>query len=752
MSVRGLILDTYEAQRHGKAAVCLVGRLESGETFGILDEAPRPRLYVRASDAARAGVGVEATSLVTMDGEAVVKAGAATVRGLRAMDRELQAKGVRTYEADVDPCRIYLRERGIRAGVAIEGVGRASPFLGRVFEAPALAPAQVDAPLRCLSFDIETDTSLQKVLAISLVVWGAGVEAEEVEVLPEPELLRWFSERVRAHDPDVLTGWNVVDFDLATLTQRFAAHGLPTRLGRTREPDEFRPGRRGTYMSSRMIVRGRQVLDALRLVRGLPQRFDDLRLGTVGAQVVGRGKTIVAEEWQSMPELIERKYREDPAAFAAYCLEDARLVRDILKKEGLIELSVGRSQLIGLPLERSWGSVAAFENIYMMRLNQLGIVAPTSGVDGGDGELAPGGLVMEPQVGLYRDILVFDFKSLYPSIMRTFNIDPLAHERAGSAARTITAPNGAPFAFARGILPVILDEFTASREAAKRAGDKVGAYVYKILMNSFYGVLGTDSCRFASGAMAGAITGFGHVILRWMRKHFEACGFTVLYGDTDSLFVDTGLADAAARGAELCVAANAALAAWVQAEYGVESRLELEFEKCYARFLLPAARGGEGRAKSYAGLKDGVLEVTGMEAVRSDWTEAAKELQLDLLRMLFHDATGPELTARFHAEVAAVRRGERDAALVYRRTIRKPLKDYASNAPHVRAASLLPRPVRVVRYLMTRDGAQPLGFVRAPIDYDHYIERQLLPIAEGLAPFGGFRARLPEAARSLFGD
>lgn len=771
MAVNGLIVDSFASRHRGHPAVCLIGRLESGETFGVIDAMPDPRLYVRASDASRAGVKLAETSLRTMDGEAVLLAKAESFGSLRTLDRDLQSRGVRTYEADVDPCRLYLRERGLRAGMTISGDYRPSPFLGRVYEAPSLAPADADISLSVLSFDIETDPSLSRVLAISLVLWGAGEgrDVEEVHVAghepdAEAKLLGLFAERVRALDPDVLTGWNVIDFDFTVLMQRYAHYGKLPQLGRSREPDELREGK-GFFNGSRMLIRGRQVLDALRLVRGLPGRFDDLRLGTVGQTLLGRGKTLVAEEWQSMPDLIETKYREDPRAFAEYCLEDARLVRDILLKERLIELSVSRSKLVGLPLERAWGSVAPFDNLYAIELAKRDIVSPTRGIDSGDDQLAPGGLVMEPKAGLYANILVFDFKSLYPSIMRTFNIDPLAHAIAKIHPKmaAIVAPNGAAFAGERGILPAILDEFTASREAARRRGDEVGSYVYKILLNSFYGVLGTDSCRFASGALAGSITSFGHLILRWMRKHFEDQGFDVLYGDTDSLFVDARLAkditvaDAFTRAAELCARANSAMATHIKSTYGLTSHLELEFDTFYRRLLLPSARGGESsRAKSYAGLaadKAGeTVEIKGMEAVRGDWTEAAKQLQRDLLTLLFRDASASELEQRFHAEVRDVLQGKRDHELIYRKSIRKPLKEYGSNAPHVRAAALLPRPVRVVRYLITREGPQPLGFVTAPIDYEHYVEKQLVPIAEGLAAFGGFRARLPEQSRSLFGD
>jgi DNA polymerase-2 len=478
--VRGLIVDCYESRAKDRPVVCLVGRLESGETFGVLDDAPTPRLYVRESDLVRtravsatlSGHGARAalaeTSRRTMDGEPVweVALSSGSFRAVRGLSDELIRQGVRTYEGDVDAARTYLRERGIKAEIEIEGASRTSPHLARVFEAPKVSPAAggVAAPLTCLALDIETDPSLERVLAISLVRWGGGEPVEEVHVagkgsaaraaLSEESLLRLFVARVKALDPDLLTGWNVIDFDFAVLLERLAHYRIEARLGRSAEPSRLRESK-GYWGGSRVEIRGRQALDALRLVRALPGRFDDLRLGTVSQALLGRGKTIAPEEWESMPDLIEAKYEADPEAFAEYCLEDSRLVRDILRQEHLVELSVARSKLVGLTMDRAWGSVAPFENLYALDLARRQVVAPTRGVDAGDGELAPGGLVMEPKAGLYANILVFDFKSLYPSIMRTFNVDPLAHAvaRAKPAVSDIVAPNGAPFARERGLLP-----------------------------------------------------------------------------------------------------------------------------------------------------------------------------------------------------------------------------------------------------------------------------------------------------------
>ena len=112
------------------------------------------------------------------------------------------------------------------------------------------------------------------------------------------------------------------------------------------------------------------------------------------------------------------------------------------------------------------------------------MVGPSIGVDrllrGG----SPGGLVLAPQVGLFRHVFVFDFRSLYPSLIRTFNLDPVAHV-AGTRnpKHALRAPNGALFSREPGILPALLTEFFTRRAQAKARGDLVASNAYKILMN-----------------------------------------------------------------------------------------------------------------------------------------------------------------------------------------------------------------------------------------------------------------------------
>jgi DNA polymerase-2 len=275
-------------------------------------------------------------------------------------------------------------------------------------------------------------------------------------------------------------------------------------------------------------------------------------------------------------------------------------------------------------------------------------------------------------------------------------------------------------------------------------GDAVGAQATKILMNSLFGVLGASACRLFSPAVANAITLAGQHVIRVAASAVEQARHRVIYGDTDSLFVDAGEADsrAASKRAEgLRETIGAHVAETLRAEFGVRSWLELEFEKVYARFWMPEVRGGAtGSKKRYAGLVVGpegeTLELVGLEAVRRDWSAVARRFQRELLRLAFHDEPVEPFIRDF---VADLRGGRFDDQLAYRKAIRKPLESYTKTTPpHVKAArKQAARPGRIVTYVVTTAGPEAAGETTAPPDYDHYVTQQLRPIADALLHFLG---------------
>jgi DNA polymerase-2 len=274
------------------------------------------------------------------------------------------------------------------------------------------------------------------------------------------------------------------------------------------------------------------------------------------------------------------------------------------------------------------------------------------------------------------------------------------------------------------------------RDEAKRAGDDVKSHALKILMNSFYGVLGTSACRFYDPRLANAITSFGREMLLWCKARIEADGRRVLYGDTDSLFVESAAPDrtaARAFGRELAERLNRELAAHIAARWRVTSRLQLVFDRLYLRLCLPTMRGSAaGASKRYAGLaetKDGDRVVfTGLEAVRSDWTELARQVQRELYTRLFADQP---VDAYVREIVARLRAGELDDRLVYRKSLRRAPESYtATTPPHVAAARQLGKRQGRIEYVITTAGPQPLAARTAPLDYDHYVAKQVRAVAE----------------------
>jgi DNA polymerase-2 len=467
--------------------------------------------------------------------------------------------------------------------------------------------------------------------------------------------------------------------------------------------------------------------------------MDDYSLDAVGREVLGEGKALVGDARERIAE-IQHNYAHDLDAFATYARTDARLAYQIVEKLNLVPLAFARSRLTGMTPDRVAASIASFDFLYLSELERVRVVAPSVRNDDSRVYAAQqGGHVLAPVTGLHANVWVFDFKSLYPSIIRTFNIDPLGYVPSPVPGDDLIRVPDAAFRREPAILPRLLDELFPRREAAKKRGDDVASQAIKILMNSFYGVLGTPACRFFNPALANAITGLGREMLLWSKRWFEAAGFEVLYGDTDSLFVRSDRADATDARAEaqrLVAALNAELVSHIAAQWRVESRLELQFETLYLKLFLPHARGSaRGASKRYAGLVHGGeiapndVEFVGLEVVRRDWTALAKRVQRELYRRLFTDES---VDAYLADVVRRVRAGELDAELVYSKNLRKAADDYiASTPPHVAAARKSTQPTaRLVRYVMTTAGPEPLDNRVHPLDREHYVEKQIKPVAE----------------------
>ena len=290
-------------------------------------------------------------------------------------------------------------------------------------------------------------------------------------------------------------------------------------------------------------------------------------------------------------------------------------------------------------------------------------------------------------------------------------------------------------------------------------------------MNSFYGVLGTSGCRLHDSRLTSSITRRGHQIILQTVELIEKAGYEVIYGDTDSVFVALGdardNATAGEIGRRLVARINAFWRDRLAREHGLESFLEMEFETHFRQFFMPTMRGSElGSKKRYAGLIDDEhgnrrIVYKGLETVRTDWTELARRFQQELYRRVFD---GEEYADYIRDIVAALYRGEYDDLLVYRKRLHKRLGDYRKNVPpHAQAAIRAEAMFRErgepsryrdrswVEYVITLAGAQTRECQDSRLDYDHYVERQLTPIADTiLTAIGSSMDTITGQQRDLF--
>ena len=672
-----------------------------------------------------------------------------------------------TYEADVNLAARFLMEHFVQGSVRFES----EPVLKEAgclfFTDPEVHPADFTPKLRMLSIDIECS---MKSDLYSIAIYGEGIEKvlvvdpdkengeNEYQGYPnERRLLRAFFSIVKQYDPDAFIGWNLVGFDLQWLYRKCIALSIGFDVGTDGPAEMLEPGKNYNQWISR--IPGRAAMDGIPMIRSAYVKVDDYSLSTVAHTILGRKKLIEKTGREKVAE-ITRLFHEDKPALARYNLEDARLVHEIFEKLNLAQLAVHRSQLTGLALDRVGGSVAAFDFLYLPRLHRKGYVAytdPRAPV----GSAAPGGLVLDSQPGFYQNVAVLDFKSLYPSIIRIFSVDPLSanmvlHDLQNDSkppgrGQIVKGPAGLSFDVNWAILPGIIEHLWHERDRAKKAKDATLSQAVKIIMNSFYGVLGSQGCRFYDPRIAGSITRTGHWVLNFSREFIEEKGFRVIYGDTDSLFVCLGESDPVAihkSGHKLAGSLNDFLRKELRNRFDVESFLDIEFEKFFFRFFMPTIRGQDaGSKKRYAGLLEGKagnpeLYFAGLESSRRDWTALAKEFQADLFTLIFAKYDDPDLK-EILTELVKTRHddlytGELYSKLVYRKGVSKQLKDYTKTAPpHVRAARMLDEfEGRVIRYVMTVSGPEPIQKRSgAPFDYDHYSEKQLAPIADMVLRF-----------------
>ncbi|MFW6046205.1 MAG: DNA polymerase domain-containing protein [Candidatus Woesearchaeota archaeon] len=609
----------------------------------------------------------------------------------------------------------------------------------------------------------------------------------------EKEMLKKFFKDFKKEDPDLITGWNVVDFDLDFLEKRFKHHRIDFEFSRKNERSGLRRYS-NFFKRSKAYFFGRNVLDGIFLLKDNFVKLDNYKLTTASIELLGDDKVDIVDDKLGKYDSIKKEWRDGSSKVLFYNVKDSALVIDILLDVKVLQLTLLRTHITGLSLNNINSSIQVLDSLYIRDANKEGVVCDNIRHDAVSKSVS-GGFVLDPDKGIFENICVYDFKSLYPSLILTYNLDPFSFfgtidnpsdeikeevddyvdkvskkvevklnnqkiETKKDLIKQLDNPNiyfdkeidfffekenqtyiissnGAIFSQGKSFLKDLINKIWSLRDKAKEENDDVKSYALKIILNSFSGVLGNSTCRFYNPKVIGSITSFGRLTIKitknFIEKGSKEISGKVLYGDTDSVFVDLNLEsnkslynDAKKHGRII----NKYHDNRIKDTYNIKSKLELEFEKLYEKFLLLGVK------KRYAGLinyEDGSkeIDIVGLETVRSDWTKIAREVQRNFLEKLFYDE---DYKTYLKKVVKELRGGEYDDKLVYKKHLSKPLSEYKKTTPpHVKAARMLDElNTNVVEYLMTVDGPQPKSMVKSSLDYDHYIEKQIKAVVDNI--------------------
>ncbi len=554
---KGFVITSHYTIVKDEPVIHLFGRLEDSRSFEA-EVRMQPYFFIKKEDKINAekliSLKTKETKLQTLAHEPVLKVIVKNPKEVPELRKLLEDENIPCFEADIRFTRRFFIDKNIFSVIEIKGKESPSVKTDVLFKNADIIASNSKEKLSfaptMLSFDIETNSSATKILSISLynkkvqeviVVENKKIKkgkfSNTIVVTNEKELLTTFVQRVNEIDPDILVGWNVIDFDLKVLLERAKKLGVTFSIGRSEKEVRLRL-QSSFFRDSSAQCDGRIILDGIQLLKSSFIKLDDYKLNTAAKHFLHDTKLIQKD---NRGDIIMDLYETNPEKFIQYNLKDSMLVFEILLKSGVFELTLQRSLLTGLHMDNVKASIASFDSLYLRELRKEGYVAPsTRPTDKTEGL---GGYVMTSKPGLYKGVLVLDFKSLYPSVMRTFNIDPLSYLGTTTEldkqkisykdkSKFIVAPNNAVFLNKEGILPRLLKRLWDEREKARSAGNELARYAIKIQMNSMYGVLASTNSRFHIRNLSNAITYFCQHFIKLTAKEIKKLGYEVVYGDS----------------------------------------------------------------------------------------------------------------------------------------------------------------------------------------------------------------------------
>ncbi|HYA21653.1 MAG TPA: DNA-directed DNA polymerase [Thermoproteota archaeon] len=756
-STRFWLVDVNDGEFDGQRSIFLWGIDKDGRRVLLLDRDFRPSFYLLLNDQAKsesilkqladisseiglvADLSMETKKLLGRERGAIRVRYSDTSKAQKLAARALRLKGLESaLELDIRPSQLYLL-----GGEAVpcswheaevsEVTGSHGYAVSRVYYLDGRPKRRDDSAhpqLRVLAFYVvcaaskgTPDPRRDPVLAISIRT-EKGVRSFTTEKGDDSDLLAAFTSAIRREDPDIVVGFRCNSRDWSYLTSRASLHGLNLNISRAMTKPH--PSIFGHFS-----ITGRLDVDLSDLMHDVPEIESDTleALATYFGASPEKGflpldEFSVSSSWANEQRRAEATKAAEQRAHALY---------DVCSKA--MDFILQLSSLTRLPGDHVLTAAVGFrvDTYLMSEAKKRGELIPPR-------EERPylpyaGGLVMDPTPGIHRQVAVVDFRSMYPNIMITYNVSPETLVRTGSSPSgdvNVSPEGGHKFVRRpRGFLPSALLDLMAERKEIERLAGEARSEpeirfiqardkALKVISNATYGYTGWLGARWYSKEVAESTTAWGRSLITKASEIAKGLGLLIIYGDTDSLFVSHD----EKRTKELLQR--------IEKELGFDVRVE----NIYSMVVFTEAK------KRYAGMTDeGKLDIVGLEAVRSDWSEVARQAQRKILGVLLSGGSKKAARDALDEIVSGVRSGRVPLEdFVLWKTITKPLSEYTVRTPHVEAARMLEergwiiKPGDRVGYLVTRatkitgSRVSPYRFTSVEqVDKEYYVEEQILP-------------------------
>lgn len=551
-----------------------------------------------------------------------------------------------------------------------------------------------------LYFDIETDDTNEliviggdRILSFAAVDFTGKKFFYSLEDMTDESEIKLLKKIINLFgNYDIILGWYSKGFDIPYIRTRvYKLHKAPKYDD---DGKMIEPGNRlkNLYFDKVKIIAHYDLLDRFRHIFRFDNHLKKFNLDFIGNYFLGKGKV------DHTGDKIIDLYRNNKPKLKEYNLEDCILVKELDEKLGVSDMMIRQCQWCGVPASQ-FGLYSIIDSYILKMAHGVGKFGKTSiraiaerskknergnqnssdtyaqkhrAIGDDEEESGPkylGAIVLDPKVGMYGRVYVFDFKSLYPSMMRTSNIgyDTLqyeandsriinpgtleVHRRSGKLIPTYfdKEPSVINLAITNLLkkrteyknlkLKMIEDRTNKGPEWDRVVSDEI---IVKELSNSTYGIMGLEYGRYFDVDIAESITLFGQWMILYSRDYFNSIGYNVIYGDTDSVFVETG-------GREMDLDKelkiyHEVLGKVLKEKYNIdESFIQLNFDKQYEALILIAKKSYTGHVVNIEGKKTDDIYARGLEFIKKNTFSFASVKQKELVDLLLHKKiTTPE--------------------------------------------------------------------------------------------------------------